>query len=120
MTTTDPTATRALWLVTTASGARHLIDTRAGDGAATVTRVRAGSGDAADGSPLADLRRDGEPLRLVSVSYMAEEGMAVEGIRVGSDMHLIVEPLAAGVWFTVRRTTPVTAVEMIEEVPADE
>lgn len=113
---TDLLSPGALCLVTTASGAGHLIDARAEAGIVTVTRVRTRPGATAGSFPVANLRRDGDPVRLVSVHHLDDDGAVTEGVRVGADMYLTLEPLAEGAWATVRRTTPVVSIEKIEEV----
>ena len=60
----DPMGTPGRWLVTTASGAIHLIESTGPGGAVTVTRVTAGPAGADPRYPLGTLRRDEQSLRV--------------------------------------------------------
>lgn len=107
-----------LTLVTTASGSRHLVDASDPDRAVTVTRVTVDARDPSKGFMLADLRRDGTPIRLAAVQHLSN-GELAGGVVVGLDMYLVLEPLGEDAAFTLRRTTPVVAVELIgDEMPA--
>ena len=117
MTTThvDPAATTGRWLVTTGSGARHLVESTPGPlWTITVTRVSTDTRTSAEGFRLTGLRRDGEPLRVLSIRHI-HAGVSHGGIRVGQDMHLVIEPLDPEAMLTLRRSTPVVS---IQELPA--
>ncbi|WP_421735708.1 hypothetical protein [Cellulomonas sp.] len=113
--TVEPFRTRGRWVVTTASGAAHLIDSLDPDVAATIIRLTDGP---PTGSPVprAALRRDRAALRVTSVHHVDPVLGRVEGVAVGREMWLVLEPLGVGADVTVRRTTPVTA---IDPQPAD-
>jgi hypothetical protein len=101
-------------LVTTASGACHLIDASGPHGAATVTRFAVGSGAPCDGFRIADLRRDGAPVRLAAVQHRVGSEFR-DGVVIGQEMYLILEPLGENADLTLRRTTPVVAIEPIRD-----
>lgn len=84
--------------VYTASGAVHEVDVTG----LTYQRFRAGRPRA--GMRLADLRRDGEQLRLL---------VAPDRPVVGFGWLLVLEPLDPAAEMTLRTTTPVTSFEMI-------
>lgn len=109
----DPMSTAGRWLVTTASGALHLIESTGPDGVVTVTRVTADFEGAEPGYRLATRRRDGDALEVAGVTHL-QGGSPVNGILVGRDMYLILEPLDPRAYATVRRTTPVTSIETLD------
>lgn len=107
---TDPMRDPGRWLVTTASGARHLIDSRDADRAVTVTRLTGGA-DGPDGPFwLQALRRDEEAVRVIAIEHHAN-GTMHDGVLLGCDMFLTLEPLDPAAAITVRRTTPVVSIE---------
>ena len=112
----DPMHTPGRWLVTTASGAMHLIESTGRSGTVTATRVTAGPARDDPRFPLGSLRRDDHPLRVSGIHHMAGATM-VDGVVVGEDMWLQLEPLDPAADLTLRRTTPVVDVE--ELPPAD-
>ena len=101
------------WLVRTSSGAQHLID--ASDPAsATVVRVQTDTSPG-EGFVSEELRRDGEPVRVRLVQHRSPAGSGFEdGVRVGEDVWLVLEPLAADADATIRRTTPVVSVTELD------
>lgn len=114
----DPMHTVGRWLVTTASGAMHLIQSAGTGGPVTANRVTAGPAGDDPRYPLGTLRRDDEALVVTGLHHMAG-GAAVDGIVVGEDMYLTLEPLDVRAFATVRRTTPVVAVETLSELRRD-
>lgn len=68
--------------------------------------------------PSADLRRDGEPVQVLSVGRMSvsDDGDAsfVAEVRVGFPVVWVVEPLAEDADFTMRMTTDVVAISRLE------
>jgi hypothetical protein len=110
----DPMRTPGRWLVTTASGAMHLIESIGPDGTVTATRVTAGPGGDDPRFPLGTLRRDDQALTVAGVQRVTGASMT-EGIVVGPDMWLQLEPLDPAAALTVRRTTPVVSVEELPE-----
>lgn len=115
MSTVDVFATPGWWVVTTASGARHLIDTSDPDAPVTVTRLT-GADEAFEGLPRAILRRDGIPVRVSAVRYRDQNCRLVDGVALGEAMWLVMEPLHPDAAATVRRTTPVVSVRCVDEV----
>lgn len=111
----DPMRSPGRWLVTTASGAIHLIESTGPDGTVTATRVTAGPVGGDPRFPLGKLRRDDQPLRVIGIRHMTGAGVA-DGIVVGQDMHLDLEPLDPAADLTVRRTTPVVEIEPLPQV----
>lgn len=109
----DPFRTPGRWVVTTASGAQHLIDSTDPDAPVTITRLAHGDLPPDDAMRLADLRRDGHALRLDAVHHIDPAGHIIDGIAVGEDMYLTLEPLAATATATVRRTTPVLTIQTL-------
>ncbi|MFF1531378.1 hypothetical protein [Cellulomonas sp. NPDC058312] len=109
--------TAGRWLVTTASGAMHLIDSTGPDGTVTATRVTAGPAGDDPRFPLGRLRRDDQAVTVVGIRHVTGTSMT-EGIVVGQDMWLQLEPLDPAAALTLRRTTPVVAVEALPEVDA--
>ncbi len=67
--------------------------------------------------PSADLRRDGEPVQVLSVGRMSvsDDGdtSLVAEIRVGFPVIWVVEPLAEGASATMRMTTDVVAISRL-------
>ena len=114
----DPMRTAGRWLVTTASGALHLIESTGPGGAVTATRVTAGPPGGDPRYPLGSLRRDDQTLLVTGVQHRIG-AIISNGIVVGEDMYLYLEPLDPGADLTVRRTTPVVAVDELPEVGAD-
>lgn len=114
----DPMSAAARWLVTTASGAQHLIESTGPDGVVTTTRVTSESVTNDREFPLAALRRDGDALLVAAVTHL-ESGAPVDGIVVGEDMYLALEPLSPLAFLTVRRTTPVVAIDVLPEMSSD-
>lgn len=110
----DPMHTPGRWLVTTASGAMHLIESTGAGGTVTATRVTAGPAGDDPRFPLGTLRRDDHPLRVTGIRHVAGATMA-DGIVVGEDMWLQLEPLDPAAALTLRRTTPVVAVDELPE-----
>jgi hypothetical protein len=116
----DPMKSRGRWVVTTASGAVHLIDSTRPDEAVVATRVTAGPAGDDPQFPLGTLRRDGETVLVVGVQN-SQDGTIRDGIVVGADMYLTLEPLDPRAYATVRRTTPVLSIEeLLEEASLDE
>lgn len=110
----DPFRTPGRWVVTTASAARHLIDSTDPDAPVTITRLANGADHPPDdGMRLAELRRDGQALQLLALRHIDPAGHIGDGIAVGADMQLTLEPLAAAATATVRRTTPVLNIQML-------
>jgi len=108
-------STAGRWLVTTTSGALHLIESTGPDGVITATRVTGGPCGDRPRYRLATLRRDEDALGVAAVTHM-EGGSSVDGIVVGEDMYLALEPLDPLAFLTVRRTTPVVAIDELPEV----
>lgn len=117
---TDPMRDPNRWLVTTASGARHLIDSRDADRAVTVTRLTGGA-DGPDGPFwLQTLRRDEQAVHVITIEHHTNGAMR-DGILLGCDMFLTLEPLDPAAAITVRRTTPVVSIEpQVPEVPSSD
>lgn len=114
----DPMRTAGRWLVTTASGAMHMIESTGADGAVTATRVAAGPGGDDPRFPLGKLRRDDETLAVTGIQHLIGTSMA-HGIVVGLDMWLYLEPLDPAADLTLRRTTPVVKVEELPPTECD-
>ncbi|GEL46985.1 hypothetical protein CHO01_21010 [Cellulomonas hominis] len=114
----DPMRTPGRWLVTTASGAAYLIEATDPDSAVTATRVVAGPIGDDLRFPRAALRRDDQPLRVMSVQHSSGTTMS-NGIVVGQDMWLYLEPLDPAAALTLRRTTPVVGVAELPTVVSD-
>jgi hypothetical protein len=114
----DPMHTAGRWLVTTASGATHLIESTGSGGTVTVTRVTAGPAGADPKFPLGSLRRDGEALQVSAVQH-PDGVVMVDGIVAGKDMYLALEPLDPLACATVRRTTPVVVIELLPSPASD-
>ncbi|WP_282945841.1 hypothetical protein [Cellulomonas endometrii] len=113
----DPMRHPGRWVITTSSGARHLIDSLDIDHV-TVTRLTESTDPSLPGFPLGALRRDDQALRLSGVTHLAGSAMT-DGIVVGEDMYLAVEPLGPRAYATVRRTTPVVAIDVLSEKAPD-
>jgi hypothetical protein len=111
----DPMVTAGRWLVWTASGAIHLIESTGPGGAVTATRVSAGSAGDDPRYPLGALRRDGQALTVTGVQHLTGTTMS-HGIVIGEDMYLYLEPLDPAADLTLRRTTPVIAIDAMPEV----
>ncbi|WP_217615959.1 hypothetical protein [Cellulomonas sp. GbtcB1] len=114
----DPMHTRGRWLVTTASGAMHLIESTGPGGAVTATRVTAGPAGNDPRYPLGTLRRDDQPLHVTGIQHLNGTTMS-SGIVAGQDMWLYLEPLAPEADLTLRRTTPVVAVDTLPAAASD-
>jgi hypothetical protein len=100
----DPFLEPGRWLVTTASGARYLIDSRDVEHP-VVTRVADTPAD--EEWRLVDLRRDGEALRVIKSSALV----------VGEPLVMVVEALGGDDWVAaVRHTTPVVSLERADIV----
>lgn len=92
-------------LVYTASGAVHEVDT------AALTYCRYRVGRPRRGTALAELRRDAEQLRLLQQPPAPV---------VGQEWVLMLEPLAEEAVCTMRTTTPVVAVEVVDAEDEEE
>jgi len=103
------------WLVTTASGAVHLIESTGPGGTVTATRVTAGPSGGDPRYPLGTLRRDSQALLVSGVQHLTGTTMS-HGIVVGKDMYLYLEPLDPAASLTLRRTTPVVAIDELPDV----
>lgn len=114
----DPMHTAGRWLVTTASGAMHLIESSGPDGTVTATRVTAGLAGDDPRFPLGTLRRDDQPSRVTGIRHVVGATMA-GGIVVGEDMWLELEPLDPDADLTLRRSTPVIDVEELPPLDRD-
>jgi hypothetical protein len=110
--------TAGRWLVTTASGAMHLIESTGPDGTVTATRVASGPAGDDPQFPLGTLRRDDQPLRVMGIHHRTGAIMS-SGIVAGEDMWLQVEPLDPAASMTLRRTTPVVEVEELRPADSD-
>lgn len=113
----DPMRTPERWVVTTSSGARHLIDSRDLNHV-TVTRLTQATDLNLPEFPRGSLRQDEHTLRLGGVLHLAGSTMT-DGIVVGADMYLALEPLDRGAYATFRRTTPVVAIDTLPIDPPD-
>lgn len=113
----DPMHTPGRWLVTTASGALHLIESTGPDGMVTATRVTDGPAGDDPRYPLGTLRRDDQPLTVTGIQHLIGTTMS-HGIVVGEDMYLYLEPLNPAADLTLRRTTPVVAIDELPQVDA--
>ncbi|GEM_PF-2392130 len=111
----DPMQTPGRWLVTTASGAMHLIESTGVGGTVTATRVTAGPTGDDPRYPLGTLRRDDQPLTVTGIRHLIGTNMS-QGIVVGQDMWLQLEPLDPAADLTLRRTTPVIEIEELARV----
>ena len=87
-------SSRGFWAVSTLSGTTYLLDLDQG----VVLRQSVSDGEVDHG-----LRRDAEPLRLMSIGRCA----------VGESMLLIIDLQVPGVDFTTRRSTPVTRIQRL-------
>jgi hypothetical protein len=106
----DPMRNAGRWLVTTASGAMHLIESTGSHGTVTATRVSTGPAGDDPRYPLGTLRRDDHALTVTGVQHLIGTTMS-NGLVVGLDMWLFLEPLDPTADLTIRRTTPVVEVE---------
>lgn len=115
----DPMHTAGRWLVTTASGARHLVESTPGPlWTVSVSRMSSSTVTDTTKATAARLRRAGSALRVASIRH-AHGTRASDGIRVGQDMILVLEPLDPEAMLTVRRTTPVVSIEALPAESAD-
>ncbi|GAB2463124.1 hypothetical protein [Xylanimonas ulmi] len=116
VTSLDPTSEPGLWLVTTASGSRHLIDTQDPDTAPRVQRLPRADTTPVDGEFLAaTLRRDSEWMPLLGAGWLdSMTGERGDGLRVGADAVLWLDLRGDGIP-TVWRTTPVVTIEQVSE-----
>ncbi len=112
----DPMHTAGRWLVTTASGAMHLIESTGPGATVTVTRVTAGPPGGDPRYPLGSLRRDDQTLLVTGVQHRIGATIS-NGIVVGEDMYLYLEPLDPAADLTLRRTTPVVEVVPLPPAP---
>ena len=103
-------STSGRWLVRTASGAIHLIESTGPGGTVIASRVSAGPAGDDPRYPLGTLRRDGQTLTVTGVQHLVD-GIMSNGIAIGLDMWLYLEPLDPATDLTLRRTTPVVEVE---------
>lgn len=110
----DPMHTPGRWLVTTASGAMHLIESTGPGGTVTATRVTAGPSGGDPRYPRGELRRDDQTLTVTGLQHVIGTTFS-NGIVVEHDMWLYLEPLNPDADLTLRRTTPVIAVEEFPE-----
>jgi len=116
----DPFDTPGRWLITTASGAKHLIDSSDPDAPVTVVRIAPGGVIPAAGFELGPLRRDGSPINVSALGHPTNDGPR-RGLALGADMILTLEsldPLLA--YLTVRHTTPVVSIERLDATAIDE
>lgn len=102
------------WLVVTASGAGHLIESSDPDTPVTVTRLTM-TPEPREGFTHAELRRDGVPLTVTAIWHIDPVHGERDGIAVGLDMWFVLEPLGPGAHVTVRRTTPVVRIHAAPE-----
>ncbi|NTW39499.1 MAG: hypothetical protein HGA44_06350 [Cellulomonadaceae bacterium] len=110
---------RGWWLAVTRSGARHLIDAT-NLNHVTVTRLPACTDPPSAGFRLVGLRRDVQPIHTRDIRRL-HEGHPAPGAQVGDDMLLRLEPLAQQMVATIRRTTPVVSIELVQwEEASDE
>jgi hypothetical protein len=106
------------WLIETASRSSYLVNVD-GEGGITLVRTpRSASRRPVGGDwPSTDLRRDGEPVQVLSVGRMsvADDGdtSLVAEIRVGFPVVWVAEPLAEDADFTMRMTTDVVAISRL-------
>ena len=106
------------WLIETASRSCYLVNAD-GEGGITLVRTpRSASRRPVGGVwPSTDLRRDGEPVQVLSVGRMSvsDDGDAslVAEIRVGFSVVWVVEPLAEDADVTMRMTTDVVAISRL-------
>jgi hypothetical protein len=106
------------WLIETASRSSYLVNVD-GEGGITLVRTpRSASRRPVGGDwPSTDLRRDGEPVQVLSVGRMSvsDDGdtSLVAEIRVGFPVVWVVEPLAEDADFTMRMTTDVVAISRL-------
>lgn len=105
-----------LWVMTTASGATYWIDATDPDRAATIQRRTPSAAPETHVAP-AQLRRDGEPIRLIALRHRAADHTTGPGLRVGAEALLVLAPLTSTADVTLRWTTPVVTVERAEHGP---
>jgi len=101
-------------VVTTASGARHVIDASDPDRSPTITRLTQPATDPDGPFRLADLRRDAQPIRVFAVQHI-QDGEFRDGVVIGQDMWVTVESLADWAEVTVRRSTPVVRIDLLPD-----
>jgi len=116
MTVIDPFGEPGSWVVRTASGACHLLDSRDPDAPVTVTRLTADA-PPSDEFRCTTLRRDGAPLKVAGVHHLDPVDGLTSGVVVGLDMWLVLEPLSPDASATVRRTTPVVRIVAASSQP---
>jgi len=109
----DPFDTPGRWLITTASGAKHLIDSSDPDAPVTVVRIAPGGVIPAAGFELGPLRRDGSPINVSALGHPTNDGPR-RGLALGADMILLLA------YLTVRHTTPVVSIERLDATAIDE
>ena len=113
----DPTR-EGLWMVTTMSGTQYWIDARNPDRSATLTRLTH-EVDPIQGFTQAELRRDGEPLTLLSVHHRTPTGDLADGLEVGREAIFTIAPLAPGADVTFRCTTAIRTVQRLDPARPD-
>lgn len=116
----DPFVVPGRWLISTASGAQHLIDSSDPDAPVTVVRIAPEGVTSAEGFELGPLRRDGFPINVSAIGHPTDEGPR-RGLALGADMILTLEsldPLLADL--TVRHTTPVVSIDRLDGTAIDE
>lgn len=96
----------------------HLIESTGPGGTVTATRVTAGPTGDDPRYPLGSLRCDDQPVHVTGIQYLTGTTMS-HGVLVGEDMWLFLEPLDPAADLTLRRTTPVVAVEELPPVTFD-
>ncbi|MCB2176703.1 MAG: hypothetical protein KQH57_12895 [Actinomycetales bacterium] len=106
------------WLIETASRSCYRVSVDGEGGVTFVRTPRSAHSRPVDGAwPSADLRRDGESVRVLSVGRMSvsDDGgtSLVAEIRVGFPAVWVVEPLAEDADFTMRMTTDVVAISRL-------
>lgn len=110
--------TQGRWVVTTSSGARYVLDS-SDPSRVTATRIRENAASNVPGFPLRSLRRDSAAVRVLAIQHDPEHGLN-NGVRIGHDMWLHLQPLADGAVVTVRRSTPVVSIDEVPEEGPDE
>lgn len=102
--------------MTAASGATYWIDAPDPDRAATIRRRTLAVAPETRVAP-AQLRRDGEPIRLIALRHRAADHTTAPGLRVGAEALLVLAPLTSTADVTLRWTTPVVTVERVQHGP---
>jgi hypothetical protein len=108
----DPMRTQGIWVLRTASGAIYLIDSIEHVAPVIVTRFTRGPAGDDPEYWRGPLRRDGHPIRASRVQHRTAQFYR-DGIVLGADMYLRLEPLAPTAIMTLRRTTPVVQIETV-------